>query len=98
MKNVKFTWPIADIVLRHHEMLDGSGYPAGLKGEEILMEARIIAVADIVEAMASHRPYRPALGTKTALREISRGKGILYDPKAVDACIKLFREESITFP
>lgn len=91
LKNVKFPWPVAQIVLQHHEMLDGSGYPAGLKGEEILIEARIIAVADTVEAMVNHRPYRPALGINHALREISRGRGILYDQKVVDACIKIFK-------
>lgn len=91
LKNVKFPWPVAQIVLQHHEMLDGSGYPAGLKGEEILIEARIIAVADTVEAMVNHRPYRPALGINYALREISRARGILYEPKVVDACIKIFK-------
>lgn len=91
LKNVKFPWPVAQIVLQHHEMLDGSGYPAGLKGEEILMEARVIAVADTVEAMVNHRPYRPALGINYALREISRNRGVLYDPKVVDACIKIFK-------
>ncbi|MEA2038554.1 MAG: PAS domain S-box protein [Thermodesulfobacteriota bacterium] len=93
LKNINFPWPIAQIVLQHHERMDGSGYPQGLKGEEILLEARIIAVADVVEAMASHRPYRPAQGIEEALKEISRNKGVLYDPQVVDACLKLFTEK-----
>ena len=93
LKEIEFPWPIAQIVLQHHERMDGSGYPQGLKGEEILLEARVIAVADVVEAMASHRPYRPALKIEDALEEISRNKGILYDPRAVDACLKLFTEK-----
>lgn len=90
LKEIELPWPIAQIVLQHHERMDGSGYPQGLKGEEILLEARIIAVADVVEAMASHRPYRPALKVEDALEEISRNKGILYDPQMVDACLRLF--------
>jgi PAS domain S-box-containing protein/putative nucleotidyltransferase with HDIG domain len=97
LKDIEFPWPIAQIVLQHHERLNGSGYPAGLKGEEILMEARIIAVADVVEAIASYRPYRPALGTEIALGEISQNKGIFYDPAAVDACLRLFREKGYKF-
>lgn len=93
LKDVKFPWPIADIVWQHHERLDGSGYPRGLKDGEILLESRIMAVADVVEAMASHRPYRPALGIETALKEIERGRGSAYDPAVADACLKLFREE-----
>jgi len=73
--------------------MDGSGYPLGVKGEEILREARILAIADIVEAIASHRPYRPALGAEAAMDEIARGRGVAYDPEAVDACLKLFREK-----
>lgn len=92
LKEIEFPWPIAQIVFQHHERMDGSGYPQGLKGEEILPEARILAVADVVEAMASHRPYRPALGIEAALDEIACGKGILYDPDAVDVCLRLFRE------
>ncbi len=92
-----FPWPIEEIVLQHHERIDGSGYPKGLKGDEILMEARILGVADVVEAMSSHRPYRPALGIDKALEEISQNKGILYDPKAADACLKLFREKGFKF-
>lgn len=93
LKDIDFSWPIADIVLQHHERIDGSGYPRGISGEEILIEARIIAVADVVEAMASHRPYRAALGIHKALEEISTHKGKLYDEKAVDACLTLFREK-----
>jgi PAS domain S-box-containing protein len=92
MKDVESPWPLADIVYQHHERLNGSGYPQGLKGENILIEARILAVADVVEAMASYRPYRPSLGVKTALTEIEDNAGILYDRKAVETCLKLFRE------
>jgi len=94
LKDIEFPWPVARIVLQHHERIDGSGYPAGLKGEEILIEARIIAVADVVEAIASYRPYRPGLGMEKALGEITRNKGVLYDPGAVDACLKLFNEKN----
>jgi HD-GYP domain-containing protein (c-di-GMP phosphodiesterase class II) len=87
---------VADVVLQHHERMNGSGYPHGLKGDDILLEARILAVADVVEAIASHRPYRPALGIDLALKEISGNKGILYDADAVDACLKLFREKGYT--
>ena len=97
LKDVSFPWDIATIVLQHHERLDGSGYPRGLKDGDILLEARIIAVADVVEAMSSHRPYRPALGTDSALEEISRNKGKLYDPKVADTCIRLFKEEGFKF-
>ena len=93
LKNVESPWPLAEIVHQHHERMDGSGYPRGLKGEEILIEARIIAVADVVEAMASHRPYRPALGIDLALAEIEKNRGVLYDDAAADACLKLFREK-----
>jgi len=92
LKTVDYPWPIAQIVLQHHERLDGTGYPQGLKGDEILLEARIIAVADVVESMTSHRPYRPGLGIDVALAEIEKNRGVLYDPQVVDACIKLFRE------
>lgn len=98
LKKVDFTWPVSQIILQHHERLDGSGYPGGLKGKEILLEARILAVADVVEAMASHRPYRPALGVEKALEEIDRQKGILYDPDVVEACIRLFSEKKFKFP
>ena len=97
LKSIEFHWPIAQIVLQHHEKVNGSGYPGGLKGDEILLEAKIICVADVVEAMSSHRPYRPALGIDKALKEISQNKGILYDPKVVDMCIKLFKEKSFKF-
>ncbi len=92
LKGIDFPWPVADIVLQHHERLDGSGYPNGLKGGEIMLEARIIAVADVVEAMASHRPYRPAKGINAAMSEIARNKGKLYDPEVVDACLAVFAQ------
>jgi len=93
LKDIEFPWPIAQTVLQHHERMDGSGYPQGLSGEDILLEARMLAVADVVEAMASHRPYRPALGMDQALEEISRNKGVLYDPEVVATCLALFIEE-----
>ena len=93
LKQVTFPWEIARPVLEHHERLDGSGYPNGLKGEEISMEGRILAVADVVESMASFRPYRAALGVERALAEIQRGRSILYDETAVDACLKLFNAD-----
>lgn len=93
LETVQFPCPIAQIVHQHHERLDGSGYPLGVSHDEILLEARVLGVADVVEAMASHRPYRPALGVDTALEEISRRKGTLYDARAVDACIKVFVQE-----
>ena len=93
LKDVESPWPLAEIVYQHHERMDGSGYPRNLKGDEILMEARILAVADVVEAMASHRPYRPTLGTDAALEEIEKNRGTLYDADAVDACLRLFREK-----
>jgi len=96
LKDVESPWPLAKIVLQHHERMDGSGYPGNLKGEEILIEARVLAVADVVEAMASYRPYRPALGIDAALGEIEKNRGILYDPAAVDACLILFRERGYT--
>lgn len=97
LKDIEFPWPIARIILEHHERLNGSGYPNGLKGEEILLESRIIAVADVVESMASHRPYRPSLGIEAALEEIKRNEGILYDEKVVAACLRLFREGRFSF-
>jgi putative nucleotidyltransferase with HDIG domain len=90
LKSVSFPWPIADIVLQHHERLDGSGYPSGLKGDAILLEARILGVADVVEAWTSHRPYRAALGLDAALTEIQRGSGMLYDPAVIEACVRIF--------
>lgn len=97
IKDVKFPWPIADIIHQHHEAIDGSGYPQGLKGNEILLESKIVAVADVVEAMSSHRPYRPAVGIESALATIQNGKGTIYEPSVVDACFKLFREERFHF-
>lgn len=97
LQHIDFPWPVAQIVKQHHERLDGSGYPDGLRDQEILLEARILAVADVVEAMASHRPYRPALGIDVALAEISRNRGILFDPQVVDACLKVFREKYFNF-
>ncbi|MCL5962390.1 MAG: PAS domain S-box protein [Chloroflexi bacterium] len=90
---IDFPWPLAKIVHEHHELMDGSGYPQGLKGDNILLEARILVVADVVEAMASHRPYRPALGMGAALQEISEHRGVLYDPDVVSACLKIIREK-----
>jgi len=92
LENTPFPWPIAEMVLQHHERLDGSGYPHGLRGEEIALEARILAVADVIEAMSSHRPYRPGRGIEAALDEIRNGRGILYDAEAVAACIRVFEE------
>lgn len=97
LKDIEFPWPIADIVVQHHERLNGSGYPKGLSGEEILLEAKILAVADVVEAMASHRPYRPAMGIEAALKQIEKNKGILHDSKVVEACVSLFCEQNFTF-
>jgi len=93
LKNVESPWPLAEIVYQHHEQIDGSGYPRKLKGNDILIEARILNLADVVEAMASHRPYRPAKGIKEALEEIEKNSGILYDKSVVDACLRLFREK-----
>jgi putative nucleotidyltransferase with HDIG domain len=97
LKNVDFEWPIARIVVQHHERLDGSGYPFGLRGRDILQESRILAVADVVEAMSSHRPYRPALGIDKALAEVVRGEGTLYDSEVVQACAKVIKERGFKF-
>jgi HD-GYP domain-containing protein (c-di-GMP phosphodiesterase class II) len=97
LKNVESPWPLADIVLQHHERMDGSGYPQGLKGEAILLEARILAVADVVESFASHRPYRPGHGLAAALEEIEQKAGVLYDRRVVEACLRLFREKGFVF-
>ena len=93
LKDVESPWPLAEIIYQHHERMDGSGYPRSLKGDEILMEARILAVADVVESMASHRPYRPSLGIAAALEEIETQQGTLYDTTVTDACLRLFREK-----
>jgi len=97
LKSVEFPWPIFRLVLQHHEMMDSSGYPGGLRGEDILPGARILAVADVVEAMASHRPYRPALGLEKALDEISKNRGVLYDPEVADACFRVFNQRGFKF-
>jgi len=97
LKELEFPWPIAQIVFQHHERIDGSGYPQGLTGEDILLEARILGVADVVEAMASHRPYRPAKGIEKALEEILQNKGRLYDPEVVEACLKVFTKNKFEF-
>jgi HD-GYP domain-containing protein (c-di-GMP phosphodiesterase class II) len=93
LKDVESHWPLAQIVYQHHERMDGSGYPRNLKGGDILIEAHIMAVADVVESMASHRPYRPTLGIDAALKEIEKNKGILYDHTVADTCLRLFREK-----
>lgn len=97
LRTIDLFFPVAEIVHQHHERLDGSGYPAGLKGDDILLEARIVAVADVVEAMMSDRPHRAALGAEAAMAEIASGKGTLYDPNAVDACVRLFKEGKFQF-
>ena len=98
LKDIDFPWPVARIVLEHHERINGSGYPNGLTGDNILMESRIMSVADVVESMASYRPYRPALGIDAALKEIEKNRGALYDTGAVDACVRLFREKGFQLP
>lgn len=98
LRYIESPWPLAEMVHQHHERINGSGYPKHLQGEQIILEARIMAVADVVEAMASHRPYRPGLGIDTALAEIEKNKGILYDHDAAAACIRLFREKGYQFP
>jgi putative two-component system response regulator len=97
LKEIPFPWPVAQIVLQHHEKLDGSGYPQGLRGDEILPEARILAVADVTEAKSSYRPYRPALGVAKAMNDILRNRGIRYDAQIVDVCRRLFLEEGFSF-
>jgi putative two-component system response regulator len=94
LKNIQFPWPIADIIVQHHERMDGSGYPSHLRGEEIGTEARILAVADVVEAMTFHRSYRPALGLDSALKEINRNRTTLYDPEIAEACLDTFLDRS----
>ncbi len=97
LKDVELPYPIAETVLQHHERLNGSGYPQGFKNDQILLEAKIISIADVVEAISSHRPYRPALGIDVALQEIEKNKDILYDTEAVEMCLKLFREKGFKF-
>jgi len=97
LKDVELPYPIAEIVLQHHERTDGSGCPNGLKGDRILIEVRIIAVADVVEAISSHCPYRPAKGIDVALEEIENNAGVLYDREVVRICLKLFREDGFRF-
>ncbi len=98
LHQIDFPWPVDQIVLQHHEKLDGSGYPQGLSGEQILLESKILCVADVVETMETHRPYRPSLGRAVALEEIRKNRGILYDPDVVDACLKLFQEADFQYP
>ncbi|MDT8285099.1 MAG: HD domain-containing phosphohydrolase, partial [Thermovirgaceae bacterium] len=97
LSEIDFSWPVEDIILQHHERMDGSGYLRGLSGEDILIEARILAVADVVEAMSADRPYRPSLGIEVALDEIRAGRGRLYDPEVVSACCGLFEEGRFGF-
>jgi HD-GYP domain-containing protein (c-di-GMP phosphodiesterase class II) len=93
LKGINFPWPIAQIILQHHERIDGSGYPLGLKGDDLLLESKILAIADVVEAMASHRPYREALGIEAAMNEITAHRGIAFDEQVVDACLRIFHEQ-----
>lgn len=97
LKSIEFPWPVAEIILQHHERLDGSGYPRGLIGNDIMIEASIIAVSDVVESMSSHRPYRPAYNIEKALLEILQHRGVLYHPEVVDACMRLFNEKGFKF-
>jgi putative nucleotidyltransferase with HDIG domain len=97
LKKVDFPWPIAEIVFQHQEKIDGSGYPTGLKGNEILVEAKILGVANVVEAMTSNKSYRPPLSIEEALTEITKYKDILFDPEVVNVCVKLFREKGFEF-
>ncbi len=97
LKTIEFPWPLAEVIYQHHERINGSGYPLGLSGDQILPESKVLSVADVVEAMASHRPYRPALGNERALDEISRNKNILYDGDAVDVCLHLFQDKNFAF-
>lgn len=97
VRGIEFPWPVADVVLQHHERVDGSGYPLGLRGEQILMGSRVLAVADTVEAMSNHRPYRPGLGIDQALAEITGGAGRRYDPEVVEACVALFEQDRFSY-
>lgn len=96
LKNIEFPYPVAEVIYQHHERIDGSGYPRGLKGDEIALEARIIGVADVIDAMASYRPYRPALGVDAAIEEIVKFRGVTYDPIVVDACLKVYKKTADT--
>ena len=98
LKDVPFSFPVADIIRQHHERLDGSGYPQGLKGEQILPEARVLAVADVIESIATHRPYRPARGMDAALAELERGRGTHYDAEVIDAFGRLLHEKGYVLP
>ena len=98
LKDIDFPWPVAEVARQHHERVDGSGYPRGLKGDEIILEACILAVADVVEAMSSHRPYRAGAGIKKALAEVEQGRGTSYDAHVVDACLRLFRHKGYSIP
>jgi putative nucleotidyltransferase with HDIG domain len=98
IRNIEFPWPVAQIILQHHERMNGSGYPHGLNRDNLMLEARIIAVADVVEAMASHRPYRAALGIEAALDEINKNRDTLYDSVVVDACLRLFQKKQGDVP
>ena len=97
LKQIEFPWPLAEIILQHHERMDGSGYPQGLKGDGILLQARILAVADVFETIASHRPYRPSLGLEHAVNELEKHSGTLYDPQVVETCLRLIREGRFQF-
>ncbi len=97
LKKIEFPWPIADVILQHHERLDGSGYPNGLSGDAILLEARIMAVADVFETIASHRPYRPSLGVRKAMDELAAGQGLRYDPEVVKVCLELVGNKGFSF-
>jgi HD-GYP domain-containing protein (c-di-GMP phosphodiesterase class II) len=98
LKGIEFPWPVAEVARQHHERLDGSGYPRGLRGDEILLEARILAVADVIESMSSHRPYRPALGLQAALAEIEKNAGRLYDKHIAEICVSIFRQDGFALP
>ena len=98
LKDVPFRTPVAEIIRQHHERMNGSGYPRGLHGEEILPEARVLAVADVLESMSSHRPYRPAVGLNAALAELENNQGTLFDPEVVAAAVRLIRERGYTLP
>ena len=98
LKAVPFPTPVAEIIRQHHERMDGSGYPQGLRGDAILPEARVLAVADVIESMASHRPYRPAVGLDAALDEVVKNRGTLYAPEVVDATVRLINDKGYALP